>query len=78
MRLIATVACVALSCCFTLCSVVATAHTKSDVITVENGDTITGAIDSMSAGKLSLNTAYAGMIKIKWREIQQIDSRYVY
>lgn len=78
MRLISTVACVALSCCFTLCSVVATAHTKSDVITVENGDTITGAIDSMSAGKLSLNTAYAGMIKIKWREIQQIDSRYVY
>ena len=78
MRLVPTVVCVALSCCFTLCSVIATAHNKTDVITVENGDTITGAIDSMAAGKLALNTDYAGMIKIKWREVQQIDSRYVY
>ena len=78
MRLVPTAACVAVSCCFTLCSVIAAAHTKTDVITVENGDTITGAIDSMSAGKLALNTNYAGMIKIKWREVEQIDSRYVY
>jgi len=69
MRLVPTVACVALSCCFTLCSVIAAAHSKTDVITVENGDTITGAIDSMSAGKLALNTDYAGVIKIKWREV---------
>ena len=78
MRLVPTVACVALSCCFTLCSVIAAAHSKTDVITVENGDTITGAIDSMSAGKLALNTDYAGVIKIKWREVEQIASRYVY
>jgi hypothetical protein len=54
------------------------AHTKTDVITVDNGDKITGAIDSMAAGKLALNTDYAGVIKIKWRDVQQIDSRYVY
>ena len=78
MRLVPSIACVALSCCFTLCSVIVAAHTKTDVITVENGDTITGAIDSMSAGKLALNTDYAGTIKIKWREVEQIDSRYVY
>ena len=78
MRLVPSIACVALSCCFTLCSVIAAAHSKTDVITVENGDTITGAIDSMSAGKLALNTDYAGVIKIKWREVEQIDSRYVY
>ena len=78
MRLVPSIACVALSCCFTLCSVIVAAHTKTDVITVENGDTITGAIDSMSAGKLALNTDYAGVIKIKWREVEQIDSRYVY
>ena len=78
MRLVPTVACVALSCCFTLCSVIAAAHSKTDVITVENGDTITGAINSMSAGKLALNTDYAGVIKIKWREVEQIASRYVY
>jgi len=78
MRLVPTVASVALSCCVTLYSAIAAAHTKTDVITVENGDTITGAIDSMSAGKLALNTNYAGVIKIKWREVEQIDSRYVY
>ena len=32
----------------------------------------------MTAGKLALNTDYAGVIKIKWREVEQIDSRYVY
>ena len=78
MRLVPTLASVALSCCVTLYSAIAAAHTKTDVIRVENGDTITGAIDSMSAGKLALNTHYAGVIKIKWREIEQIDSRYVY
>ncbi|MDB2643035.1 DUF481 domain-containing protein [Luminiphilus sp.] len=78
MRFVPTVACVALWCCVTLYSAIAAGHTKTDVITVENGDTITGAIDSMTAGKLALNTDYAGVIKIKWREVEQIDSRYVY
>ena len=78
MRFVPTVACVALWCCVTLYSAITSAHTKTDVVTVDNGDTITGAIDSMSAGKLALNTDYAGVIKIKWREVQQIDSRYVY
>ena len=32
----------------------------------------------MAAGKLSLSTDYAGAIRIKWREIEQIKSRYLY
>ena len=32
----------------------------------------------MSAGRLSLSTDYAGTLSIKWREVQQIDSRYMY
>ena len=43
-----------------------------------NGDQITGAVNEMTAGKLSLGTSYAGTVKIKWREVRQIDSRYVY
>ena len=54
------------------------AHAKVDVITVTNGDQITGAISAMSAGKLSVSTDYAGTINIKWREVQQIESRYMY
>ena len=53
-------------------------HAKTDVITIANGDQITGAVNEMTAGKLSLGTSYAGAVKIKWREVRQIDSRYVY
>jgi len=56
----------------------AMAHAKTDVITVNNGDQLTGAIDSMTAGKLALNTDYAGTIQIKWRDVHHIDSRYLY
>jgi hypothetical protein len=32
----------------------------------------------MASGKLSVSTDYAGIINIKWREVRQIDSRYIY
>ena len=53
-------------------------HAKTDVITVSNGDRITGAMTEMTSGKLSVSTSYAGNISVKWREVSQIDSRYVY
>ena len=31
----------------------------------------------MAAGKLYLSTDYAGTISIEWREIEQIESRYL-
>ena len=61
-----------------MCATNAWSHAKTDVITVANGDQITGAVNEMTAGKLSLGTSYAGTVKIKWREVRQIDSRYVY
>ena len=53
-------------------------HAKTDVITVSNGDRITGAMTEMTSGKQSVSTSYAGTISVKWREVSQIDSRYVY
>lgn len=53
-------------------------HAKTDMITVSNGDRITGAMTEMTSGKLSVSTSYAGTISVKWREVSQIDSRYVY
>ena len=44
-------------------------HSKTDLITVSTGDTLTGAINNMAAGKLSLSTDYAGTISIEWRGI---------
>ena len=53
-------------------------HAKTDIITVANGDQITGAVNAMASGKLSVSTDYAGIVSIKWREVRQIDSRYIY
>ena len=53
-------------------------HAKTDIVTVANGDQITGAVNAMSSGKLSLSTDYAGIVNIKWREVRQIESRYIY
>ena len=65
--------------CISLCgSIQAWSHAKTDLITVTNGDQITGAVNAMSAGKLSVSTSYAGTVNIKWREIKQIESRYLY
>jgi hypothetical protein len=65
--------------CISICgSVEAWSHAKTDLITVTNGDQITGAVNAMSAGKLSVSTSYAGTVNIKWREIEQIESRYLY
>ena len=69
---------IALSCAVMLCATQSWGHAKTDVITVVNGDQITGAVNAMSAGKLSVSTSYAGTVNIKWREIKQIESRYLY
>lgn len=65
--------------CISICgSIEAWSHAKTDLITVVNGDQITGAVNAMTAGKLSVSTSYAGTVNIKWREIEQIESRYLY
>lgn len=69
---------IALSWAVMLCATQSWGHAKTDLITVANGDQITGAVDAMSAGKLSVSTSYAGTVNIKWREIRQIESRYLY
>ena len=65
--------------CISICgSIEPWSHAKTDLITVVNGDQITGAVNAMTAGKLSVSTSYAGTVNIKWREIEQIESRYLY
>ncbi|MBL6821629.1 MAG: DUF481 domain-containing protein [Luminiphilus sp.] len=64
--------------CISFSSAEVWSHAKTDIVTVANGDQITGAVNAMTAGKLSLSTDYAGTVNIKWREVKQIESRYVY
>ena len=69
---------IALSCAVMLCASQSWGHAKTDLITVANGDQITGAVKAMTAGKLAVSTSYAGTVNIKWREVKQIESRYLY
>lgn len=64
--------------CISFSSAEVWSHAKTDIVTVANGDQITGAVNAMTSGKLSLSTDYAGIVNIKWREVRQIESRYIY
>jgi putative salt-induced outer membrane protein YdiY len=57
-----------------LCSTFASAREKADVITMRNGDRLTGQIVVMQYGKLSLKTEYLGTASIEWLDIVRAES----
>jgi hypothetical protein len=56
----------------------AAARDKTDVITLKNGDRVTGEIKSLQYGQLELSTDDMGTINIEWEAIASIDSNYVF
>ena len=50
------------------------AQPKTDVITLSNGDRITGEIVSLSRGRLELKTDDAGTIDIEWDNIARVET----
>jgi hypothetical protein len=56
----------------------ALAHLKTDVITLYNGDQVTGEIKSLYGGLLIHSTDSMGAIKIEWQEIANVESRFFY
>lgn len=68
-----------LFCLLLLCgSAQALAQRKTDVVTLYNGDRITGEIKSLVSGILEFSTDGMGTIKIEWQEIATISSEYHY
>ncbi len=61
-----------------LISASANATRKTDVITLYNGDHVTGEIKSLLGGKMSLSTDAMGTINIEWKEIASVVSNYNY
>src|SRR5262245_66509894 len=47
---------------------------KTDVITLANGDRVTGEIKSYAAGRLTVDTSHSSWIKVKWSLITSISS----
>jgi putative salt-induced outer membrane protein YdiY len=54
------------------------ARDKTDVITLKNGDRVTGEIKSLEYGQLQLGTDDMGTINIEWEAIANIESNYVF
>jgi Holliday junction resolvase len=51
---------------------------KTDIITLRNGDVITGEIKNLKRGKLELSTSKIGTILIEWKEIARVDGGLTY
>jgi hypothetical protein len=56
----------------------ALANRKTDVITLYNGDRITGEIKALEEGRLQLGTDAMGTVAIEWQEIAVLDSNFNY
>jgi len=52
----------------------ATLHAFGDTLELRNGDRLTGSVESLSSGRLTLATKYAGEIKIMWTEVRHLSS----
>jgi len=52
----------------------AAAQAKTDVVTLQNGDRITGEIKSLSRGRLKLETDDAGTIDIEWDNVLEVSA----
>jgi hypothetical protein len=51
---------------------------NTDVITLKNGDRVTGEIEQLEYGLLRLSTDDMGTINIEWAAIASIESKYVF
>jgi len=54
------------------------AHFKTDIVTLYNGDRVTGELKSLYGGRLQHSTDSMGTINIEWQEVAHIESRYHY
>jgi hypothetical protein len=51
---------------------------KTDVITLQNGDRITGRILYVQFGYLQINSAHTGHVSVEWPSVRSIQSRYAF
>lgn len=52
------------------------ARDKTDIIVLKNGNQITGEIQELSRGLLTLKTNSMETVKIKWQDIDKITSEH--
>ena len=47
---------------------------RADLVTLTNGDRISGSVESLTGGKLSFKTEWAGSIQISWDAVSALES----
>jgi putative salt-induced outer membrane protein YdiY len=66
-------------CWIFLCSTAFFAQETNDVIVMKNGDRITGEINGLSAGVLSIRVSYIdGRIAVQWSQVTHLESNRLY
>lgn len=51
---------------------------KTDTVTLDNGDRITGRIISVQYGILQINSAHTGDVSVEWPSVHAIQSKYAF
>jgi hypothetical protein len=54
------------------------AHSKTDVIVLENGSSIKGEIKGLLEGSLSFGTDSMGTVKVQWEDVVEVTSEFKY
>jgi hypothetical protein len=54
------------------------ARPKTDVVTLKNGDHLTGEVKSLEYARLSFKTDTMETVSVKWREVAQVTSEYYF
>ena len=60
------------------CAGGAAAHQKTDVLTLYNGDRLTGEIKALRGGLVSFGTDALGTLEVEWKEVASVSSPYYY
>ena len=63
---------------FTSLSQAADSHRKTDIVTLYDGDKVTGEVKNLFSGLLEVSTKFMGTVKIEWRQVARIESLYRY
>ena len=64
--------------CLLLIPVSGFTHSKTDIITLSNGDDVTGEIKGLLQGKLSFGTDSMGTLQVEWEDVTAVKSEYEY
>lgn len=57
---------------------VSLSHSKTDVITLVNGNELTGEIKGLLRGKLTFGTDSLGTVQVEWKDVMAVNSEFDY